>query len=114
MLPIKKKGIVQKPPSISHISSERFGTYPFFHYLCRQISSAYGREKTVRVTMQSGSGLVLDRARRAFHPVWVKTEPDITRHDHRFVRSEKHPRYNVLRGIYRKSFKIKMGIIKKA
>ena len=68
----------------------------------------------MRVAIQSGSRLVLDRAGRAFHPVWVKTEPDITRHDHRFVRSEKHPRYNVLRGIYRKSFKIKMGIIKKA
>ena len=68
----------------------------------------------MRVAIQSGSRLVLDRAGRAFHPVWVKTEPDITRHDHRFVRSEKHPRYNVLRSIYRKSFKIKMGMIKKA
>jgi len=30
----------------------------------------------VRVAIQSGSGLVLDRARRTFYPVWIKTEPD--------------------------------------
>lgn len=41
----KIRKISQQSPPIPHISSERFGTYPFFYYLCRKISSVHGREK---------------------------------------------------------------------